>query len=222
MSSRRSSPSRKPSRFSDVFLLTLPNSSLCSFDPLYARAIYPCQASMPAARWLLPHYGHATSILTYPISLPGENSSPALSHALDGGSLNDQQGSADDEPGSASQYRKEGNELTSLTYGSFCSSGALFDRYRRPLGNAHLLSRHGYSRDYALLAILCVATEDEIYDLLCSALMQRRAFGIRDVVIGFTFSPQRSHLQLVVGWLEDSASHACVSSQLVQWSQPLD
>ncbi|KAI0655229.1 hypothetical protein C8Q70DRAFT_1022603 [Cubamyces menziesii] len=205
----------------DVLKEVIPESE-AHFDPLYARAIYPCQASMPAARWLLPHYGHATSILTYPISLPGENSSSALSRSLDGNPLNDQQGSADDEPGSASQYGKEGNELTSLTYGSFCSSGALFDRYRRPLGNAHLLSRHGYSRDHALLAILCVATEDEIYDLLCSALMQRRAFGIRDVVIGFTFSPQRSHIQLVVGWLEDSASHACVQVHVAHARPPRD
>ncbi|KAI0633063.1 hypothetical protein C8Q77DRAFT_1158493 [Trametes polyzona] len=133
----------------------------------------------------------------------------------------DDLGRSTDDQGSVWQQESE-DDNPRLTYETSPSSGTSSNGERRPLGNAHLLSRHEIACDNAALAIFCVAAEDEIYDLMCSALMQHNSFGIRDVLIGLTFSPQRCHLQLVVGWLEDSATHACVQVHVAHARAPLE
>ncbi|KAI0633055.1 hypothetical protein C8Q77DRAFT_1158485 [Trametes polyzona] len=202
----------------DVLKQVIPKSQ-AHFDALYARAIYPCQVAISAARWVLPQRGRATSILTYPIPLPVKARLPTPPQSPGGVSDTGGDEASLDDQGSDWRQEELQDDPTSL-YSSI--SGALFDRYGRPLGNAHLLSRHVRSQDHASLAILCVAAEDEIYDLMCSALMQRNAFGFRDTVIGLTFSPHSSHLQLIVGWLEDSASHACVDVHVAHARAPND
>ncbi|KAL1745074.1 hypothetical protein HDZ31DRAFT_63481 [Schizophyllum fasciatum] len=74
--------------------------------------------------------------------------------------------------------------------------------------NAQLLSRRR-PQNRVPLALLCVADEVEIYELMCSALMQRRFLGIEEPLLGFTLSPSRPHLQLLVGWVEELPSHTC-------------
>ncbi|KAL1745078.1 hypothetical protein HDZ31DRAFT_63485 [Schizophyllum fasciatum] len=85
--------------------------------------------------------------------------------------------------------------------------------------NAQLLSRRR-PQNRVPLALLCVADEAEIYELMCSALMQRRFLGIDEPLLGFALSPERPYLQLLVAWVEELPSHSCVQVHVTHAAAP--
>lgn len=61
------------------------------------------------------------------------------------------------------------------------------------------------------VALLCLATHAEIYDVICSSLFQRRSWGILDPIIGVAFDSTSSNIRIISGWF-DSAESDCVRS----------
>ena len=168
-----------------------------SFEPSYARAVYPCQRENSALSWFTPLSGRATSILTFPISILKD---PETSLALGGqNGLPAQDGTAE------ATCSREGDRPDD----SSPSSSIPDDEARDPYDHMHLLRRRP-SHDSIELTLICVADKDEIYSLLCSALLQRHLFGIDEPLLGFSFDPEGDCLQLVVGWLVRCSSHPCV------------
>ena len=80
-----------------------------------------------------------------------------------------------------------------------------------PFSHAHMLLPRR-SHESIPFPIVCVASHDEIYELLSSAVFQRRVFEIEDPVLGFAFNPLGHYLQVVVAWLSPSSvdGHTCV------------
>ena len=53
------------------------------------------------------------------------------------------------------------------------------------------------------ISALCLATYDNIFDVMASTLHQRRAWGLAEVpVLGFAFHPQGTRLQTFWGWFD--------------------
>ncbi|KAI5829784.1 hypothetical protein K523DRAFT_372665 [Schizophyllum commune Tattone D] len=77
---------------------------------------------------------------------------------------------------------------------------------------AHLLLPQ-YRNGSVPLALLCVASHDEIYSAMSSALLQRRALGIITPLLGLAFNDSVVHL--VLGWYTASQGHrACCDIHL--------
>ncbi|KAL1754823.1 hypothetical protein FB107DRAFT_291390 [Schizophyllum commune] len=188
------------------------------FEPSYARAVYPCQAHLSAASWLFPHYGRATSMLAYPISPAADpHHRQRRSASATGGTATDN-GRGREAPALPGDDHRCGLE-------SHCSGPVIFDDEEShcspvatadahvPYLHARLLSADR-SPTSVPVCLVCVALEDEIYSVMSSALMQRRAFGIGLPLIGFVVSPSTPRAQLVIGWLEDHPSHTCVQAHI--------
>ena len=78
-----------------------------------------------------------------------------------------------------------------------------------PFANARLL-RSQNVEDPVPVALLCIAPHEEIYGLMTSALMQRRALGINKPLLGLTFSPGQWTMNALYGWLTPTLDHNCV------------
>ncbi|KAI5833064.1 hypothetical protein K523DRAFT_266356 [Schizophyllum commune Tattone D] len=184
------------------------------FEPSYARAVYPCQAHLSAASWLFPHYGRATTMLAYPISPAADlqhrqrrSASATGSTATDNGRGKEAPASLGDDHRCGLESRCSGPVILDDEE-SHCSYVATADAHV-PYLHARLLSADR-SPTSVPVCLVCVALEDEIYSVMSSALMQRRAFGIGLPLIGFVVSPSTPRAQLVIGWLEDHPTHPCV------------
>uniref|UniRef100_D8PTW8 Uncharacterized protein n=1 Tax=Schizophyllum commune (strain H4-8 / FGSC 9210) TaxID=578458 RepID=D8PTW8_SCHCM len=201
----------------DVLQQVMRGSQTC-FEPSYARAIYPCQAHLSAVSWLLPHYGRATSMLTYPISLASDTKHTQRRSASITGSRASNAGRDIEAPALLEDDYRCGSEphcfgRVILHDGeSHCSLVTIADA-RLPNLHAHLLSANHFPTSVPL-CLVCVAAEDEIYSVMSSALMQRRAFGLEHPLIGFVVSPSTPRAQLIIGWLEGHPSHPCIHAHV--------
>ncbi|EPQ55244.1 hypothetical protein GLOTRDRAFT_138855 [Gloeophyllum trabeum ATCC 11539] len=191
----------------------LPGSHM-HFESSYARAVYPCESYISSPASLFPHHGRAT-FLTTPVSLTGSSS---LVQDMPTRGVTTQE---EHEEGTRQCYRSSEmheldkqsisvtGEFSGAIHNPFSDLTIASDDERQHFGAAHLLLPCP-PHDQVLFTLVCVAEEAEIYSAMCSALMQRDLFGIRDVLVGFAFSPDECTLQLVLGWLEDDISHSCV------------
>ena len=91
-----------------------------------------------------------------------------------------------------------------------------------PISHAHLLVPRRSRINDIPFPIVCIAPPDEIYELLASAVFQRRLLGVDQPVLGFTFDPMKCYLQIVVAWLapHHTDDHDCVSAS--PWSIVLE
>ncbi|TRM59144.1 hypothetical protein BD626DRAFT_585809 [Schizophyllum amplum] len=198
----------------EILQNVLPDTVL-HFEPTYATATYPCQFDDPCT-CLLPALSRATAILTAPVALlddlpvESEGEVPGEERPLgDGAQPTDLPGTA------AGKKRAERNSATASKRSAPAQDGTSFealmiqpDDWRHPFSNAHLLSPHR-SHSRVPFALLCIAEEDSIYALMCSALMQRRVFGVHEPLLGFAFIRKSHLLRLIIGWLEPHPSHLC-------------
>lgn len=76
----------------------------------------------------------------------------------------------------------------------------------------HLLARPDPSTPFCL-PVVCLASYDTIFEVLASALQQRRAWGLADVpVLGLAFHPYSTRIQPFWGWFDSLgvSGDACV------------
>lgn len=65
------------------------------------------------------------------------------------------------------------------------------------------------------MSLLCVASPTKLYYTMASALLQRRAIGVVDPIVGIVFEPGSPCLRLALGWTVVSVDIGCVSSFLL-------
>lgn len=72
---------------------------------------------------------------------------------------------------------------------------------------AHMLPGCG-RRLYAVLPVICIADESNIYPLLTSTLYQRRVWNIDEPVIGLVISRTGTTAQVYLAWLDARSEEA--------------
>ncbi|EPQ50038.1 hypothetical protein GLOTRDRAFT_97269, partial [Gloeophyllum trabeum ATCC 11539] len=195
-----------------------------TFDTRYARAIHPCYSSTSAAR-ILPGVGRATSIVTLPVHIQWQrmDSTPdEVSMQVDDPDVNadtymhsPERACCNEPLAPLSQPRASPNGKTCAiprpsenSYGS--SVWLRPDDELHPISHAHLLVPRR-SRVDIPFPIACIAPHDEIYELLSSAVFQKHVLGVGQPMLGFTFDPMESYLQVIVAWLSPQRmdDHEC-------------
>lgn len=78
---------------------------------------------------------------------------------------------------------------------------------------AHLLEPAHRDGDIPF-PLLLVATYQEIYSVMTSALLHRRVYGIYEPCVGLTFDPQKCELLVVFAWLDTQDDHECVRTRI--------
>ncbi|KIY68750.1 hypothetical protein CYLTODRAFT_421308 [Cylindrobasidium torrendii FP15055 ss-10] len=89
------------------------------------------------------------------------------------------------------------------------------------LQQAHFLrTRHGH--DDIPFPVFFVALTDEIYELLSSAILYRRALGIHSPCMAFLHDPLNCQLRAVWAWSTSNCDHECVEVHVAHapWSAP--
>ncbi|KAI5894414.1 uncharacterized protein SCHCODRAFT_02748236 [Schizophyllum commune H4-8] len=169
----------------------------------------------------LPQRETVTALLTLPIDLLGvtasESEEESESNDNESSRLSDMQDDLDDE-GSASavstlsSYQRSSQQFSSgsseLVYGSE-SSSLVPSTSSDTFSEAHLLLPR-YPSDCIPVAAFCIATYDEVYGIVASALMQRHTLGIDAPLLSLAFSPDTWKVQLVIGWPSSRTNHDCV------------
>lgn len=162
----------------------------------------------------LPKIGRATSIVTLPV----QSHDAPLDKSLYNAVTNPLPMTCDGGPSSILPRKRlhdagAGKVLSSSSSES-CRDWPLINTRdkRNTASHAHLLVSPQHLRSVAF-PIICIAEHDEIYEVLSSALFHRRALGVLDPVLGFTYDPAACYLHLVIAWLAPvcSGTHDCVS-----------
>ncbi|KAI4293580.1 hypothetical protein K525DRAFT_245037, partial [Schizophyllum commune Loenen D] len=174
----------------------------------------------------LPQRETVTALLTLPIDLLGltaSGSEEEESESNGNGSnrLSDTQVDLDDEE-SASDPTRLSASLRSSHHFSSGSSAPISDDGSSSLvastsmefasdsfSEAHLLLPR-YPSDCVPVAVFCIATHDELYGIVASALMRRHTLGIDTPLLSLSFSPEAWKVQLVIGWPSTRTDHDCV------------
>lgn len=197
---------------------------MSSLNASYARAVHPCCSDFTAVR-LLPRSGVAASVLTLPICLDEstheepempvrQTEKPVEEDYLmqDAEELTPDDASTTTSDSTTYQKSSDATSASNDFYG-IDPSVRVDDRH--PYYHAHLLLPHR-PHNAIPFPLVCIATHEEIYEVLSSALLQRRTVGIDGPLLGFTFNPLACHLQMVVAWLAPCTvgSHDCVSLTL--------
>ena len=173
----------------------------------------------------LPQRETVTALLTLPIDLLGLIASGSEEESESNGNgsnrLSDMQVDLDDE-GSASASKRLSASLRSSQHLSSGSSAPISDDGSSGLvastslesasdsfSEAHLLLPR-YPSDCVPVAVFCIATHDELYGIVASALMQRHTLGIDAPLLSLAFSPETWKVQLVFGWPSTCTDDDCV------------
>ncbi|KAL1721287.1 hypothetical protein EV715DRAFT_288427 [Schizophyllum commune] len=173
----------------------------------------------------LPQRETVTALLTLPIDLLGVTASESEEESESNNNgpnrLSDMQVDLDDE-GSASSSTRLSASLRSSQHLLGGSSAPISDDGSSGLvtstsmesasdvfSEAQLLLPR-YPSDCVPVAVFCIATHDEIYGIVASALMQRHALGIDTPLLSLSFSPEAWKVQLVIGWPSTRTDHDCV------------
>ena len=180
-----------------------------SYETVYARAVHPCYSDVSAVQ-ILPSKGRADSVITLPISLT-EALTPRFSALGPDGKedrLSTEQPPVMHHDGPGLVHQKN-SDSASYGDGVWLMPGDEL----HPFSHAHLLLPQR-PHESIPFPIVCVASHNEIYELLSSALFQRRVFGVEDPVLGFTFDPLGYQIQVVIAWLSQCVvdGHSCVSN----------
>ncbi|KAH9847211.1 hypothetical protein C2E23DRAFT_907242 [Lenzites betulinus] len=173
-----------------------------NYETVYARAVHSCYSNFSAVR-ILPSRGRADCVVSLPVSLSETLSPPPPPAAGE-----ESRPSTEAIPVDAPSLQHHGNAHSgSYGYGVWVTP----DDERHPFSHAQLLLPQRPD-DLIPFPIICVASHDNIYELLSSALFQRRTFGVEDPVLGFTFDSLDCRIQVVVAWLSECTvdSHECV------------
>ncbi|TRM67090.1 hypothetical protein BD626DRAFT_484715 [Schizophyllum amplum] len=198
-----------------------------NFDVAYSRALHPCYANTPAS-CVLPSFGRATSVVTLPVNLLGRSADhiserlTGLIQQEHGNSMAESTSLMDVESSSPQQSHNLGPFVPVADSDLYGGSAWLDpDDELHPYSHAHLLLPQR-PHESTPFPVACVAPHGEIYELLSSALFQRRIFGLETPLLGFAFDPLACYLQVVVAWLSPHTTdgHQCVQVNMAHAARP--
>ncbi|KAI0309915.1 hypothetical protein OF83DRAFT_1179089 [Amylostereum chailletii] len=188
----------------------------------FALAKHPCATSNPLSRFL-PRYAKATLIALSPFRAhPPEDAmeldeemreaTPFQGSSQNASNSTQSESDEDDAPQYPCRFTVSeflANDLEETRAQSLVSeaSSDAESVSEEPLGSDY--SRHMMMNDWRgpdCLAALVMAKPGLVEDAISSALYQRRVWGVQSPVLGLAFDPQRTAIQVIIGWLgKDSA-----------------
>ncbi|KAL1748274.1 hypothetical protein HDZ31DRAFT_30015 [Schizophyllum fasciatum] len=178
--------------------LQWPDSRI-AVDELFARPIDPCCFDDPNAAFQ-PPYMVADCLLLLSVPWVQENATPGSECASQECSTEEGLPSAAD----GASYRTSSSE--------YSQESSLIDG---PPPYTHLLSLS--ASDQVEIPFVCVSSAPSLYILMASAILQRRALGIRIPVIGIALDTNSSTARIALGWYEPSRE-SCVSIHVAHCS----
>lgn len=191
---------------------------------LFPLAVDPCITPDPLFRTFLktvrpPCYGLVTGIICGSVPFPIDRSesnedeikSLSVEDFVDEGESDSEESYLDAEDW-LNGYRKKKKGTLSTTF-----------YYNRtpPASDRSTFLHHSFlaritvdlAEEKTPLALFCMGEMHELQSAMTSCLFQRSAWGIRDSLIGITLG-RTTTVQILVGWLENTAESDCVSRSL--------